>query len=163
MDSLDSCLDFFAGKELPNAEEMNIYAKEMLTAQRDLDAVAALESWEKKECTICTEMQRIMYDKYNKNQGSAGEPAAIASVIIHGPTGWEQHLRSKLHRKLKTSKAEMERDGTNWWYFKAQEYKKRKREGTLNSEVEVVGERDGVSDNSSNGNSNGGGSNVAGV
>lgn len=33
----------------------------------------------------------------------------------------------------------MERDGANWWYFKAQEYKKRKREGTLNQEVEVVG------------------------
>ncbi|KAG0261847.1 hypothetical protein BG011_000610 [Mortierella polycephala] len=152
--------DFFAGKALPNAEEMNTYAKEMLTAQRDLDAVAALESWEKKECTICTEMQRIMYDKYNKNQGSAGEPGAIASVIIHGPTGWEQHLQSKLHRKLKTCKAEMERDGTNWWYFKAQEYKKRKREGTLNSEVEVVGERDGVS--GSNSSSNGGGGNVVG-
>ncbi|KAF9934753.1 hypothetical protein BGZ75_005995 [Mortierella antarctica] len=132
--------DFFAGNPLPAAEDLNQYAKELLTAQRDVDAVAALESWEKKECTICTEMQRVMRDKYGKD--STEDPPA---VIIHGPTSWEQHLRSKQHRKLKTSKAEMERDGPNWWYFKAQEYKKRKREGTLDSEVEVVGEYAGAS------------------
>ena len=34
----------------------------------------------------------------------------------------------------------MERDGPNWWYWRAQEYKKRKREGTLNNDVEIVGE-----------------------
>ncbi|KAF9897544.1 hypothetical protein BX616_005388 [Lobosporangium transversale] len=126
--------DFFAGNSLPAPESLNSYAKEMLTVQRDLDVVAALESWEKRECTICTEMQRIMHDKYAP-QGSV-EP--IPPVIIHGPTSWEQHLRSKQHRKMRTCKAEMERDGPNWWYFKAQEYKKRKREGTLNSEAETV-------------------------
>ncbi|KAF9187156.1 hypothetical protein BGZ51_004285 [Haplosporangium sp. Z 767] len=143
--------DFFAGKALPNAAEMNTHAKEMLTAQRDLDAVAALESWKRKECVICTEMLRIMHDKYNKHQVSAGDPAAIAPVITHGPTEWEQHLQSRQHRKLKTFKAEMERDGTSWWYFKAQEYKKRQREGTLNNEIEVIGDRDGIA--SSNGDS----------
>ncbi|KAG0204615.1 hypothetical protein BGX28_003521 [Mortierella sp. GBA30] len=131
--------DFFAGNPLPKAEELNQYAKEMLMAQRDIDTVTALESWEKKECTICTEMQRVMHEKYSKD---STEP--LPPVIIHGPTSWEQHLRSKQHRKMRTSKAEMERDGANWWYFKAQEYKKRKREGTLNNEVEVVGERAGA-------------------
>ncbi|KAF8973430.1 hypothetical protein BGZ46_009902 [Entomortierella lignicola] len=126
--------DFFAGNPLPDPGSLNSHAKEMLKAQRDLDVVAALESWEKKECDICTEMQRIMHDKH-ATQGST-EP--LPPVIIHGPTGWEQHLRSKQHRKMRTSKAEMERDGVNWWYFRAQEFKKRKREGTINSDVEVV-------------------------
>ncbi|KAF9199014.1 hypothetical protein BGZ49_010923 [Haplosporangium sp. Z 27] len=126
--------DFFAGNPLPDPGSLNPHAKELLKAQRDLDVVAALESWEKKECDICTEMQRIMHDKYT-TQGST-EP--LPPVIIHGPTSWEQHLRSKQHRKMRTSKAEMERDGVNWWYFRAQEFKKRKREGTINSDVEVV-------------------------
>ena len=63
-------------------------------------------------------------------------------TIIHGLTGWEQHLKSRQHRKLKTSKAEMERDGPSWWFWKAQEYKKRKRDGTLNSENAVVGKEE---------------------
>ncbi|KAH7045699.1 IPP transferase-domain-containing protein [Linnemannia elongata] len=136
---------FFAGEDLPDAEGLNQYAKEMLAAQRDLDAVSALESWEKKECDICTSMQRIMHEKYAQPAGSTttttstDEQQLPPPVIIHGPTSWEQHLRSKMHRKMRTNKAEMERDGANWWYFKAQEYKKRKREGTLNQEVEVVG------------------------
>ncbi|KAK3833726.1 MAG: IPP transferase-domain-containing protein [Linnemannia elongata] len=135
---------FFAGEDLPDAESLNQYAKEMLAAQRDLDAVSALESWEKKECDICTSMQRIMHEKYAQPAGSVTttsteEQQLPPPVIIHGPTSWEQHLRSKMHRKMRTNKAEMERDGANWWYFKAQEYKKRKREGTLNQEVEVVG------------------------
>ncbi|KAF9931783.1 hypothetical protein FBU30_009587 [Linnemannia zychae] len=127
---------FFAGEDLPDAESLNQYAKEMLTAQRDLDVISALESWEKKECEICTSMQRIMHEKYADQPESA--PEDLPPVIIHGPTGWEQHLKSKMHRKMKTNKAEMERDGANWWYFKAQEYKKRKREGTLNKEAKVV-------------------------
>ncbi|KAF9999668.1 hypothetical protein BGZ80_011091 [Entomortierella chlamydospora] len=131
--------DFFAGNSLPDPSSLNSYAKEMLVAQRDLDVVAALESWEKKECDICTEMQRIMHDKYDP-QGST-DP--LPPVIVHGPTSWEQHLRSKQHRRMKTNKTEMERDGVNWWYFRAQEYKKRKREGTLNSAAEVVGEHEG--------------------
>ncbi|KAG0036835.1 hypothetical protein BGZ82_003669 [Podila clonocystis] len=122
--------DFFAGNSLPNPESLNKYAKDMLVAQRDLDAVSALESWEKKECKICTDMQRIMHDKYGK--GASEEPPA--AVIIHGPTSWEQHLRSRQHRKYKTNQTEMERDGSNWWFFRAQEYKKRKREVTLNEE-----------------------------
>ncbi|KAF9282318.1 hypothetical protein BGZ88_011092 [Linnemannia elongata] len=137
---------FFTGEDLPDAEGLNQYAKEMLAAQRDLDsAVSALESWEKKECDICTSMQRIMHEKYAQPAGSTttttstDEQQLPPPVIIHGPTSWEQHLRSKMHRKMRTNKAEMERDGANWWYFKAQEYKKRKREGTLNQEVEVVG------------------------
>ncbi|KAG0300066.1 hypothetical protein BGZ97_003430 [Linnemannia gamsii] len=141
---------FFAGENLPDAEGLNQYAKEMLAAQRDLDAVSALESWEKKECEICTSMQRIMHEKYAPPPPSSDSSPSITTttseevqfpppVIIHGPTSWEQHLRSKMHRKMRTNKAEMERDGANWWYFKAQEYKKRKREGTLNQEVEVVG------------------------
>ncbi|KAI8600085.1 IPP transferase-domain-containing protein [Dissophora ornata] len=129
--------DFFAGNALPDPEQLNPYAKEMLTAQRELNAVAALEAWEKKECEICTEMQKVMHDKYAKGSMDPRPP-----VVIHGPTSWEQHLRSKYHRKMKTSKAEMERDGPNWWYFRALEYKKRKREGTLNSEEEVIGEQD---------------------
>lgn len=91
-------------------------------------------------------MQRIMYEKYAAPPSSDPSPTTTSKevqfpppVIIHGPTSWEQHLRSKMHRKMRTNKAEMERDGANWWYFKAQEYKKRKREGTLNQEVEVVG------------------------
>ncbi|KAF9979610.1 hypothetical protein BGZ65_006284 [Modicella reniformis] len=132
--------DFFAGNTLPNPEDLNSYAKEMLIAQRGHDAVAALESWEKKECEICTEMQRIMHDKYAK-----GSTDPLPPVIIHGPTGWEQHLRSRQHRKMRTNKVEMERDGANWWYFIVQEYKKRKHEGTLNSDVEVVAEHDGAS------------------
>ncbi|KAF9278558.1 hypothetical protein BGZ74_003047 [Mortierella antarctica] len=122
--------DFFAGNPLPNPESLNQYAKDMLVAQRDLDAVSALESWEKKECKICTDMQRLMHDKYGK--GASEEPPA--PVIIHGPTSWEQHLRSRQHRKYKTNQTEMERDGSNWWFFRAQEYKKRKREGTLNED-----------------------------
>ncbi|KAG0048136.1 hypothetical protein BGZ83_006852 [Gryganskiella cystojenkinii] len=121
--------DFFAGKDLPDPESLNIYAKDMLaSAQRDLDVVSALESWEKKECEICTEMQRIM-----KKDNATDTPAP---VLIHGPTSWVQHLKSKQHRKMRTSKAEMERDGLNWWFWKAQEYKKRKREGTLNNNTE---------------------------
>ncbi|KAK3812212.1 MAG: IPP transferase-domain-containing protein [Benniella sp.] len=131
--------DFFAGNTVPDPEDLNPYAKEMLIAQRDLDAVAALEAWEKKECEICTEMQRVMHDKYGK-----GSTDPIPPVIIHGPTSWEQHLKSKQHRKLKANMAEMERDGANWWYFKAQEYKKRKREGTLNSDNETAGENEGA-------------------
>ncbi|KAF9390014.1 hypothetical protein BGX21_011575 [Mortierella sp. AD011] len=131
--------DFFAGNSLPDPSSLNSYAKEMLVAQRDLNVVTALESWEKKECDICTEMQRIMHDKYD----AQGSTDSLLPVIIHGPTSWEQHLRSKQHRRMKTNKAEMERDGVNWWYFRAQEYKKRKREGTLNSAVEVVGEHEG--------------------
>jgi len=84
-------------------------------------------------------MQRVMHDKYGKD---STDP--IPPVIIHGPTSWEQHLKSKQHRKLKANKAEMERDGANWWYFKAQEYKKRKREGTLNSDNETAGENEGA-------------------
>ncbi|KAF9904953.1 hypothetical protein EC991_002193 [Linnemannia zychae] len=129
---------FFAGEDLPDAESLNQHAKEMLVAQRDLDVVSALESWEKKECDICTTMQRIMHEKYNP-QGSTTPAEELPPVIIHGPTSWEQHLKSKMHRKMRTNKAEMHRDGANWWYFKAQEYKKRKRDGTLNQEVEVVG------------------------
>lgn len=99
--------------------------------------MAALEAWEKKECEICTEMQRIMHDKYGKHSADPVPP-----VVIHGPTGWEQHLQSRQHRKLKANKAEMERDGANWWYFKAQEFKKRKREGTLNNGNEAAGENE---------------------
>ncbi|KAG0348969.1 hypothetical protein BG004_003131 [Podila humilis] len=128
--------DFFAGNTLPNPESLNKYAKDMLVAQRDLDAVTALETWEKKECKICTDMQRIMHDKFAK--GATEEPPA--PVIIHGPTGWEQHLRSRQHRKLKTNQAEMERDGSSWWYFRALEFKKRKRDGALNGKAELVGE-----------------------
>ncbi|KAG0073870.1 hypothetical protein BGZ93_002324 [Podila epicladia] len=105
--------DFFAGNLLPNPESLNQYAKDMLLAQRDLDAVSALESWEKKECKICTD------DKYGKG-ASEGPPAP---VIIHGPTSWKKHLRSRQHRKFKTNQTEMERDGSNWWFFRAQEYK----------------------------------------
>ncbi|KAF9216093.1 hypothetical protein BGZ59_011019 [Podila verticillata] len=125
--------DFFASRPLPSPESLNQYAKDMLVAQRDLDAVSALESWEKKECKICTDMQRIMHDKYGK--GASEE--SPAPVIIHGPTSWEQHLRSRQHRKYKTNQTEMERDGSNWWFFRAQEFKKRKREGTLN-EMRVI-------------------------
>ncbi|KAG0030514.1 hypothetical protein BGZ81_002576 [Podila clonocystis] len=125
--------DFFAGDSLPNPESLNKYAKDMLVAQRDIDAVSALESWEKRECKICTDMQRIMHDKYGK--GASEEPPG--PVIIHGPTSWEQHLRSRQHRKYKTNQTEMERDGSNWWFFRAQEYKKRKREVTLNEERKV--------------------------
>ncbi|KAI1298890.1 hypothetical protein EDD11_006599, partial [Mortierella claussenii] len=125
---------FFTGKTLPDPESLNSFAKEMLTVQRDLNVVAALESWEKKECDICTEMQRIMHDKYTRNSSQDLPPR----VIIHGPTSWEQHLKSKQHRRMKSNKAEMERDGANWWYFKAQEYKKRKREGTLSHPVQAV-------------------------
>lgn len=136
-----STVDFFAGKDLPDPLELNVYAKDMLaTGHRDLDAVSALESWEKRECEICTQMQRIMKDKKNGSGSTTSTDAEPGPVIIHGPTSWEQHLKSKQHRKMRTSKAEMERDGPNWWYWRAQEYKKRKREGTLNSDVEVVGE-----------------------
>ncbi|KAF9100780.1 hypothetical protein BGX27_000256 [Mortierella sp. AM989] len=131
--------DFFAGEALPDPAGLNSYAKEMLTAQRDLDVVAALESWEKKECDICTGMQQIMYDKY----ALGGSTDPLPPVIIHGPTGWEQHLRSKQHRRMRTNKAEMERDGVNWWFFRAQEFKKRKREGAQDNEVEVVKEHEG--------------------
>ncbi|GJJ79139.1 tRNA dimethylallyltransferase [Entomortierella parvispora] len=132
--------DFFAGNDLPDPSELNIYAKDMLTIEhRDLDAISALESWEKKECEICTQMQRIMKDKKNAG-GSFGSSETPQPVIIHGPKSWEQHLKSKLHRKMKTNKAEMERDGPNWWYWRAQEYKKRKREGILSSNEEIVGE-----------------------
>jgi len=85
-----------------------------------------------------------MQDKYGQQEFA--EP--LPPVIIHGPTSWEQHLKSKMHRRMRTNKADMERDGVNWWYFKAQEYKKRKREGTLNQEVEVVG---GVQDDQNDG------------
>jgi hypothetical protein len=78
-----------------------------------------------------------MHEKYSRQGSIAAEE--IPPIIIHGPTSWEQHLRSKMHRRMRTNKAEMERDGANWWYFKAQEYKKRKREGTLNQDVETVG------------------------
>lgn len=128
--------DFFAGNTLPNPEDLNEYAKEMLVAQRDLDAVAALESWEKKECEICTEMQRIMH----KDSAEPRRP-----IIIHGPTSWEQHIRSRFHRKMKNNRAEMERDGADWWFFKAQEYKKRKREGKSNNDNETLGEDEDAS------------------
>ncbi|KAF9425143.1 hypothetical protein BGZ94_007799 [Podila epigama] len=123
--------DFFAGNTLPDPATLNKYAKDLLVPQRDLNAVSALESWEKKECEICTKMQRIMFDSYGKDAKTEPPPPP---VIIHGPTGWEQHLKSKQHRKQRTHQAEMERDGDNWWFFKAQEYKKRKREGTPNSD-----------------------------
>ncbi|KAG0309217.1 hypothetical protein BGZ99_000950, partial [Dissophora globulifera] len=124
---------FFAGNPLPDPDQLNPFAKDMLNVQRDLDAIAALEAWEKKECEVCTEMQRVMHDKYAK-----GSTEPLQPVIIHGPTSWEQHLRSKQHRKMRTNKAEMERDGPNWWYLKAQEYKKRKREGTLTGRSDEV-------------------------
>jgi len=36
-DTLYALADFFAGNALPAAEDMNQYAKELLTAQRDLE------------------------------------------------------------------------------------------------------------------------------
>ncbi|KAG0234585.1 hypothetical protein BGW41_001098 [Actinomortierella wolfii] len=84
----------------------------------------ALESWEKKECEICTQMQRIMQDKF----GAQDKAKKLMPVLVHGQHEWEQHLKSRQHRKCKTFKTEMERDGPNWWFWKAQEHKKRKWE-----------------------------------
>ncbi|KAF9955589.1 hypothetical protein BGZ70_010180 [Mortierella alpina] len=104
-----------------------------------LDATS-LDTWKENVSDIAV---KIAKDFFAGNPLPAAENLnqyAKELLIAQRDLDWEQHLRSKQHRKLKTSKAEMERDGANWWYFKAQEYKKRKREGTLNSEVEVVGE-----------------------
>ncbi|KAF9585529.1 hypothetical protein BGW38_001930 [Lunasporangiospora selenospora] len=136
--------DFFAGNLLPDPKSVCQYAKEMLVPQRSNDTVGALEAWDKKECTLCTEMQRIMHSK-STAPGSTGPTPS--PVIIHGPTGLEQHFKSKLHRRMKTNKADMERDGDNWWFFKAQEFKKRRLAG-LQKETSIESSSGDVTDNS---------------
>ncbi|ORX90248.1 tRNA isopentenyltransferase [Basidiobolus meristosporus CBS 931.73] len=73
--------DFMDGKETPEPTTLNQFAKELLKS-RELRHAGSVTEWKKYTCDICKDSK-----------------ASNTPLIINGTIEWEQHLKSRRHRK----------------------------------------------------------------
>ncbi|KAK4504849.1 hypothetical protein PRZ48_002812 [Zasmidium cellare] len=83
--ALDLTDQFLRSEDMPSPSSLSSTAAEMLTPKRDYDLSANPEKWSKQYCSVC-------------------------DVTCVTPEQWQQHTKSKAHRKLMSKKRAAERE-----------------------------------------------------